>query len=347
MVATYPAEQWCGRWPNSTGARWSRSTLTSRPLGVSGGTDFRTVTTPRVSGTEAILDTLIRRLLARQDLLRSALLDDEAQPFPFVGSVSLTDDVPVIVGKLRSTLGISLDAFRAARSKEEAFRLLRTRVEDAGVFVLQIGNLGSYHTDIDVGVFRGASLADRIAPFVIINPHDAPSARCFTLLHELAHVWLGHTGVSGGLPEGPVERFCNDVASEYLLPADEFVPPRVTGTAAAAWAKTIEQYAADRNVSSTMVAYRLFRAGHIGEPLWMQLRQHFRARWLTARDRHRKQLKQQEGGPGYYQLQRNQLGSNLVESTGRLMASGALTTTKAGRILGVQPKIVHALLAES
>ena len=51
------------------------------------------------------------------------------------------------------------------------------------------------------------------------------AARSFTLIHELSHIFLGSTGISGAPstiePRSPiarVERFCNDVAGEFLLP---------------------------------------------------------------------------------------------------------------------------------
>ena len=71
-------------------------------------------------------------------------------------------------------------------------------------------------------VFRGAALADDVAPFVVINDNDAVPARAFTLVHELAHIWIGASGVSGPLQEisdNMIERFCNDVAGEFLLPS--------------------------------------------------------------------------------------------------------------------------------
>ncbi len=70
----------------------------------------------------------------------------------------------------------------------------------AGVLVLVLGNLGSHHTDLGVEVFRGFSLADDLVPFVVVNPKDSAAARCFTLLHELAHLWVGEPGISGGDP---------------------------------------------------------------------------------------------------------------------------------------------------
>ena len=87
--------------------------------------------------------------------------------------------------------------------------------------MLGLGDLGSYHTELNVEVFRGFALADEFAPFVVINPRDAAAARCFTLLHELVHLWLGEPGISGGDPLDPVEVFCNKVASNFLLPDEE------------------------------------------------------------------------------------------------------------------------------
>ena len=87
--------------------------------------------------------------------------------------------------------------------------------------MLLLGNLGSYHTNIPLEIFRGFAVADALAPMIVINDQDAKTAWGFTALHELAHLWLGSTGVSGGDPAVQIEQYCNDVAGEILLPAAE------------------------------------------------------------------------------------------------------------------------------
>ena len=62
--------------------------------------------------------------------------------------------------------------------------------------------MGNYPSAIDVDVFRGFAIADNIAPFVVINDNDSIPAWSFTLLHEVVHLLLGQTGISGGAHPG-------------------------------------------------------------------------------------------------------------------------------------------------
>lgn len=312
------------------------------------GQDFRTLPEDHSPADEALLDALIRGVKARQSLVRSAILDeDDASPLGFIGSATISQGVDVVLYSIRETLDLSLDDLRRARDVDEAFQVLRTHTEAAGVFVLLVGNLGSYHTNIDLETFRGFALADEFAPFVIINDQDHHGAWSFTLLHELAHLWLGQTGVSGGTPERRVEKFCNDVASEFLLPSEELeqlelVEPSDVETNAA----RINEFAAARNVSRSMVAYKLYLRDIIGGQQWQQLDRLFRDRWLENREYRRAKAREAPGGPDYYVVRRHRLGSGLVQLIARLMAAGALTTSKAGRVLGVKPKNVQTLIGE-
>ena len=171
------------------------------------GQDFRTLPEGHSSTDDALLEALIRDVRARQSLIREALEDEEeAVRLPFVGSVKMSHGTPAVVLSIRNTINIGFLEFHKRSSPQDAFELLRTRAEKVGVFVLLKGDLGSYHSAIDPETFRGFALADEIAPFAVINDQDSKAAWSFTLLHELAHIWLGETGVSGGFGELAIEQ---------------------------------------------------------------------------------------------------------------------------------------------
>lgn len=310
------------------------------------GNDYRTLPDGYDPTDDALLDALIRGIRARQSLLRAALEDEEeADDLPFIGSMTMKDGVGAVVASIRDAVHITLAEFRAADSAGEAFKKLRTAVESTGIYVVLAGNLGSYHTAIDLRTFRGFALSDPVAPFIIMNDQDARAAWSFTLLHELTHLWLGQTGVSGGFAELAVEQFCNDVAGEFLLPANDlqqFVFPDADNDENIADA--ITAFANDRNISRSMVAYKLYRRQRIQQDVWRRLSTRFREEWLEGREKRRERARGQEGGANYYTIRRHRVGDALVNVVQRMMRAGALTTTKAGTVLDVKPKNVQNLI---
>ena len=261
------------------------------------GEDFRTVVGDQTVETDADVDALVRDLRARQSLVRTVLEDDQdVQPLEFVGSASMNDGVPALAASIERMLGITRAQYRAQKDVDSAFSLLRKRAEDAGVFVLLIGNLGSHHSAIPVEAFRGFAVADRIAPFIVINDGDTRAAWSFTLLHELAHLWLGATGVSGGgAPEMKIERFCNDVAAEFLLPRSDVQVINIAGLELNSQIAAVAEYANRWRVSRQMVAYGLLKAGRITLEAWRVLEAGIRELWMAERLRQKAQLKDPSG----------------------------------------------------
>ena len=306
------------------------------------GQDFRTLPEGQAPGSEALLDALLRNVHARQGLVRTALEEaEEDEPFPFVGSAEIDDGVDALVRSMREVLGFTAEEFRAQRTVTDAFAALRAATEKAGVFVLLMGNLGTYHTDIDARVFRGFALADDVAPFVVINEKDSRAAWSFTLLHELAHVFLGETGVSGYDGEAAVEMFCDSVAARFLL------DPAELGAVGAEHVDDLEElvgqinaFAGDRNLSRKMVAYNLLRSGRISRAVYAELSGVFDAERLAKK----KDAGNGEGGPDYYMVRRHRVGPRLISFVKRMVADGAMSTTKAGKVLGVKPTAVSRLV---
>jgi len=319
------------------------------------GEDFRE-TAGRVSRRDnSLLDALLRDIRARQEMVKSLLEDEEEAPgLPFVGSATIDQKAGTVAASIASTLAFDYRRRELRRGDADTlFRTLRERAESVGVFVLLAGDLGSYHTELSADVFRGFAISDEVAPFVVINDKDARAARSFTLVHELAHIWLDESGVSGVAspdtphsPQDRIERFCNDVAGEFLLPdtALQEQPARPEAEDKQSAADIIQTLARDWSVSEPMVAYRLTRAGFVEKGIYRELVEQYAARWQRHRQRQREQLRDTEGGPNPHVVKRYKLGNALLDVVRRTLRDNTLTHTKAAKLLGVKTGSVEPLL---
>lgn len=307
------------------------------------GADFRSLPGAEDARDEVLLDALLRDIHARQSMVRVLLIEDEdSEPCAFVGSHSISDGVPAVLESLRGVLGLDLRDYRKPPKASAAFDLLRGKLEAAGIFVLLKGDLGNHHSRISIESFRGLSLADPVAPFIVIHDHDAAPAHSFTLLHEAVHLLLGQTGVGGALESGsPEERFCDEVAADFLLPTSELADLRLPGTDFEDLDRSIAAFADERNLSRTMVALRMARAGRIEWNSYRHLSERWRTQWIETR---KKIVAEVDGGPDFYVVRKRRLGKRLTEVVKTMVSADEISTGRAARILGVRAGQVGPLL---
>ena len=316
------------------------------------GQDFRQFPDECSFRDNAILDALFRDVRARQEMVRDILEDDEDfQPLSFVNSGAVDQGIEHAADSLADILDFDHTAPRRCDAAA-LFKTLREAAETAGVFVLIIGDLGSHHTAFPASAFRGFAIADDLAPFIVINAKDARPARSFTLIHELAHIWLGQTGICGDvLVGGPeyanarIERFCNDVAGEFLLPESQFQQDeeqyKEAGVGAAG--RIVAEIAARRSVSESLVAWRLHQAGNMPGAVFDKLMSERRDRWQS------KAVIERSGqvtGPESHASRQFSLGQALIGLVHRAVRDNALSCTKAAKVLGCKPGRVEPILRQ-
>ncbi|MGC4191783.1 MAG: ImmA/IrrE family metallo-endopeptidase [Thermomicrobiales bacterium] len=161
--------------------------------------DMRTVgSTPLSDPSPNLLDTIVL-CMERQDWFRAHLLEQGADPLTFVGSLNQQMPVAKAADRIRSALDFEVATRAKAKTWEDALRLLIGNAEAIGILVMISGIVGSNtHRPLDPDEFRGFALADDYAPVIFINGADAKSAQNFTLVHELVHIWLGSSALTGG-----------------------------------------------------------------------------------------------------------------------------------------------------
>ena len=299
----------------------------------------------------ATLDALLRDVRARQQMLRQALEEEEeAEPLPLLDRQrSRMGRAAVAAGNPRHA-EVTIEQQKRSKDAAALFAALRSAAEAAGIYVLLLGDVGSHHSDIGEDVFRGFALADELAPFIVINDNDAGTARSFTLLHELVHVWLGASGISGplrGIPENVVERFCNDAASEFLLPRSAIGDySRLLRAPLKDVTDAVRNLATTWSVSEPAVAYRFAKEEWISEPVASSLFAMYLERWRREKQREKDNRQPDDTGPGYYMICRYRLGAGLLDVVRRALQDDILTDMRAAKIFGVGPASISSLLQE-
>jgi len=157
-------------------------------------------------------------------------LDEEAMTI--TPRFRIGDDPDEVAHQLRSILDVSIRQQMKCRTKRDAFNAWRSALERKGVLVFQTGVLRNLI--VDPKEARGFSIAKQPYPVIVVNSKDHPTARCFTLIHELTHVLMEESGLCDMQyplrAVSDVERteiFCNRVAGATLVPADSLLTTEV------------------------------------------------------------------------------------------------------------------------
>ena len=280
-----------------------------------------------------LLDT-IDRYQQFQDWYHDYAREQGAEKLSFLGSASVQDSPRVIARRVRSLL--QLDHVSATGTQQWRHDIVAA-LEGVGVLVMRSGVVGASNTrKLSTREFRGFSLYDDIAPLIFVNVADEPfSAQNFTLLHEFAHLLLGHSALSGGdrlLGGTGEEAWCNRVAACVLLP-DEALTAFNEAT-------TVQDYRALARrfgVSAEVVLHRLHGARRIDEERYSELLEAVRADYGGE--------KRRSGGGNYYNTLTARLGRSFATAIVTSTLEGRTGFTESFRMIGTHKREVFDKLA--
>lgn len=287
---------------------------------------FRTGNTHTHQVSINVYDTILI-LQRRQDWLTDYLLDNEALPLPFVGKFNADTSFETIVADIRNTLQLAPTWASGYATFEDTLNFLTKKIEELGVMVNFNGVVeNNTHRVIPVDECRGFVLVNEMAPFMFVNAADAKAAQLFTMVHELAHIWLGKSAGFDNehlLPANdPIEELCDQVAAEFLVPATNFNQLWLN-------AADINKLARFFKVSPIVIARRALDLGKITKTEFFD----FYYRYMEG-----VRLKKESQGSGgdFYATARKRVGVSFAAYVNQAVRQNKMLYRDAYRITGLK-----------
>lgn len=293
--------------------------------------DLRTVDGREIQKPSASLIAIIRKVQERQEWYKEYRQENLLISSPFITQFSADSDTNAIVSDIRKTL---LLPERRSGQWDEYERTVRQHIERAGILVMRERDLGGSSKPLFVEEFRGFALCDKIAPVIFINGADAQTAQLFTMLHELAHIWIGQSGLSDLSPSNhrKEEAKCNAVAAEFLVPEKEFIEYWIQDN----WPIHVNSIAKYFHVSRWVIVRRALTLGLITDSQYYAQINNFK----------KENERNSTGGPSYYTTRVSRLGRSFASAVVSEALSGRMLLRDAGYLLGTKPLNVKNLAKE-
>lgn len=237
--------------------------------------------------------------------------------------------------QVRAYLGVDMATQSGWKEPDAALKAWRKAIEDKGVFV--------FKASFKQKEISGFSLAHAQFPVAYLNNSTTQTRQVFSLLHELCHLLFNENGLSqfdasyiDSLPQGiqQLERQCNALAAEILMPAVDFaeqsahLPFEIEEVGDIEIARLACRY----GVSREAILRRFLDQGRVGATYYRQ-----KANGWAA------QQKKAEGGGNWYATANTYLSPRFASEVVSQHYRNQLTMEQASELLGVKAKNFEGL----
>lgn len=290
------------------------------------GDDNRTFANQRV-----VLSPELMAELEAADLM----LEAAAELFPGSGyavpGLPSPDPSSPELGKIiRSFLAISVDEQLALKDEYAALRRWVAAIHAHGIYVSQ--------RRLRDNTIRAFSKVRGQQALIVVDTGDTAYARIFSALHELSHIVLRTTGVCDLDDHSAIERYCNAVAAETLMPEallDQLIPAGAFVGSDQSADDALIHFSRTLHVSQAALLIRLRDYGRISQGLYDGLEERRAARRPTR-----------TSGGSYYRPVINRVGRLYAHRVVDAVSDGDLDRQEASVLLGIGEHLVDTFTNE-
>jgi len=303
----------------------------------------------KVLGTASVF--IIREMQQKQSWISEVNMENDEVKLPFVGKYSIEDDPQKVAKDILETLEINPSHYETETPIKEWI----TKAESKGIFISRTSFIHSRLT-LDSEELQGFAIADPYAPFVFINSDDWNAPQLFTLVHELAHIWIAATGISNDIEPGikntdrfhPVELFCNEVAANALIPSDIIMG---LDHDAITDAKQVFKESKKLGISSFAFLVRALNLNLISHAQYKTIKDEVTVEFKAFLQREevkkaKQKQKENKGGPNPYLLNLNKNSRLFTQIVLDAFKGGFIEPVQASHLLNVKVNNFHKLEAQ-
>lgn len=292
--------------------------------------DFRTIKDKALAEASPNLRDTIYLCQRRQEWYKTYAEQEAFDKLLFVGSVTIKSPVIQVATKISQQLQFAPKDRKEDQNWTAALRRLIDTTENAGVLVMVSSVVGSNTSrKLDPNEFRGFALADNLAPVIFVNGSDTKAAQIFTLVHEMAHLWLGQSALTNStltsVSNNETERWCNEVAAEVLVPLKSLKEHYLHDASSGELDRLAKMY----KVSTLVVLRRIYDAGFLN---WDSFRKAYieeESRVIAILDRQKS-----KGGGSFYQTKPLQISQRFTRAIVNDVHAGNTLHRDAFRLVG-------------
>ena len=245
--------------------------------------------------------SLYRQAIYRQIALQELFGIDDFVEHKILNDIkhARTKHFAELAAEVRDYMGVSIESQMSWGDTKIAISIWRDEIQSKGIFVFK-----EVFEDNQVD---GFCLSHDVFPLIYLNNTNAENRQIFTLFHELAHILLGNNGITSDLTfkVGNDEQFCNQFASEFLVPLEHF--DEHSGSVEYS-DKVAKELADDYKVSSQVILYKFLQKGTISETFFKNKL----SEWISIGKSKYKNSESYSGGGNYFYNQIMYLGQHFL-----------------------------------
>jgi Zn-dependent peptidase ImmA (M78 family) len=244
--------------------------------------------------------------------------------------LSVSRPIPVQAAQIRDVLGITVNQQSDWKDADIAMKQWRRAIELRGVFIFK-------HT-FKQREISGFCLNHNEFPVVMVNNSTTKTRQIFSLLHELAHILFRRNGISAfdetridslPSPDRAIERFCNAIAAEVLVPISDFRMQlsAISGDVENADEGLFENLATRYQVSRAVVLRRMLDERRVSTAFYLAKTQEWN-----------RQKSSSGSGGDYYKTQNAYLSERFLREVFARYARRQISRDDVAELIDVAPK---------